>query len=93
MKELKRPPDQEGQDDHLESGEDKATDVENMRHQGTISKDLTVKLIQKEIADTVNITEEEVGGETHVQCNEEEDTDHEDNHIPTELELDEASSR
>ena len=81
----------EGQDDHLQSGEDKATELENEHHQGTISKDSTKKSIQDEIADTVNNTEEEVGGEANVQSNKEEDTDDEDNQMPTEL--DDASKK
>ena len=54
---------------------------------------LSEKSIQEDIADTVNITEEEVGGEAHVQSNEEGDTEDQDNQMPTELELDEASTR
>ena len=70
----------EERDDPFESVDDKATELESKRHQGTISKDSTENLIQEEIADTVVITEEEFGGDAQVQSNEEGDTDEEDNH-------------
>ena len=82
----------QGRDDHLEREDGKATELESMRHQGTISKDSQEKLIQEKIADMVITTEDEVDGEAKLQSNEERVTDEEDNQRPTDLELDEASS-
>ena len=42
----------EGRDNQLESGEDKSTELEI-----ELSKDLTKKSLQEEIADTANITD------------------------------------